>query len=375
MSVGLYDVDFFEYHQVLLNLEIMKLATYFKGKKEITALSPTYSPERYGSFYLRKDFYDGTFPNKLTQYPNLKYGGLAFTDNKYRSLPEDIESCAPDLFLYDRYKELFTQDKKSYQAVYGTLTRNSHLRLSLDGKTVWPDFEKQISSMAKSRVVFFHDPAIHEIEDAEETIRYILEKYSKKKNEYAILATKFPIHCAGLEEFMLWNKFTFSDVFCAVQIDNLLTDEEFIELINSISSNKGEKIYYEIGNALSSSNDFLEETLLKIYQQIIFCCMHRKQIVLTINDKFSVSEKTRDLILLFNLYIRAAAVCKDGLPSLQKFCKNLRPREYRHMCNVIVKEDARETFFFVSESYPELFKLFYECNKVELKGGVLICQH
>ena len=40
---------------------------------------------------------------------------------------------------------------------------------------------------------------------------------------------------------MLWNKFTFSDVFCAVQIDNLLTDEEFIELINSISSNKGEK--------------------------------------------------------------------------------------------------------------------------------------
>ena len=70
MSIGLYDVDFFKYHQVMLNLEIMKMATYFKNRREITVLSPTFSPERYAKFYLRKDYYDGTFPVGLNKYQN-----------------------------------------------------------------------------------------------------------------------------------------------------------------------------------------------------------------------------------------------------------------------------------------------------------------
>ena len=103
MSIGLYDVDFFKYHQVMFNLEIMKMATYFKGQREITMLSPTYSPERYTHFYLRKDFYDGTFPSRLNSYDNLTYGGLAFTNNKYAPLQEEIERTIPDTYVYDKY--------------------------------------------------------------------------------------------------------------------------------------------------------------------------------------------------------------------------------------------------------------------------------
>ena len=91
MSIGLYDADFFTYHQTIFNLEIMKLSTYYKKKREITIMAPSFSPERYTHFFYRKDFNDGVFPKELTQYDNISYGGFAFSNNKYIPLPEEIE--------------------------------------------------------------------------------------------------------------------------------------------------------------------------------------------------------------------------------------------------------------------------------------------
>ena len=38
----------------------------------------------------------------------------------------------------------------------------------------------------------------------------------------------------------------------------------------------------------------------------------------------------------------------------------------------ITKEEAREIFRFVRENNYELFKMFYEFSKSELKGGELV---
>ena len=107
MSIGLHDVDFFKHHEVIFNLEIMKLASYFKRNREITVLSPLISPDRYSKFYLRKDYYDGTFPSGLNKHDNLTYGGLAFTEGIYVPMEEEIEQSVPDTHVYDKYKEIF----------------------------------------------------------------------------------------------------------------------------------------------------------------------------------------------------------------------------------------------------------------------------
>ena len=170
MSIGLYDVDFFKYHQVMLNLEIMKMATYFKNRREITVLSPTFSPERYAKFYLRKDYYDGTFPAGLNKYQNLEYGGFAFTGNLYVPMNEEIEVCAPDLHVYDKYKDLLFENVKNHKTVYTSLTNNIHLRISLDEKTIWEPFEKQIPRGSKANIIYFHDRDLGSIENSYETV-------------------------------------------------------------------------------------------------------------------------------------------------------------------------------------------------------------
>ena len=368
MSTGLYDVDFFKYHQVMFNLEIMKMATYFKGKREITVLSPTYSPERYTHFYLRKDFYDGTFPARLNSYDNLEYGGLAFTKNAYIPLAEDIEVCKPDTFVYDKHKKLFVEGAKGHGAVYTSLSNNIHLRLSLDGETLWNRFERQVPQR-KANIIFLHDPDIGKIKDAPAAAKYLLEKYSREKEGMANLGVKFPIGVVNINQFHEWNELPFTSDFFSIKIQNVLGDEEFADLINSCSKATATKIVYNIADVSSDKNHFVMNILPRIFKQAIFCCRQHKKILLNIEDDFPIENEWREVVTLLNLYMSAAQSYTESIPALYVFCKNLRSREGQYRNGVMCKEDARRVFMFVMEHHPELFKLFYECNDVELKNG------
>ena len=44
MSYGLYDADLPYYPIPFYNLELMKLSSYYKRKREIVGLSPNFSP-------------------------------------------------------------------------------------------------------------------------------------------------------------------------------------------------------------------------------------------------------------------------------------------------------------------------------------------
>ena len=368
MSVGLYDVDFFKYHQVMFNLEIMKMATYFKKKREITVLSPTLSPERYSKFYLRKDFNDGIFPNGLHRFPNLDYGGFAFSGNVYVPVMEEIEICQPDVFIYDKYKPLFTAGAKTHESAYTSLTNNIHLRLSLNEKEVWNNFEKQITPNNKANICFFHDFDLGRIKDSPEAVKYILEKYSKKKDAAALLGVKFPIHCQTLNDFQTWNSFASTENFFTLQVDNVLEDEEFFEVINSLTRARAEKIKYKIASSSSDKNHFIKVILPKIFKQVIFCCNTHKQISLIIDDDFFIEKEWVDVITLLNLFL-SASTKYTRVPALYRFCKSLKEKNSLYKNSVMCKEEARELFLFVNKNHPELFELFYECNKVELENG------
>lgn len=343
------------------------MATYFKGKGEITQLSPTYSPDRYTKFYLRKDFYDGTFPANLNRYDNLSYGGLAFTNNVYTPLSEEIELSQPDTFVYDRYKNLFIEGAKSHTNAYRALSQNIHMRLSLDGQSVWKKFERPIPEK-KTRILFLHDPNVSAIEGADQAVKYILDKYAYSELTPTTLALKFPLKVKNYEEYKVWNQFAFSTDFFNVEIQGVLEDEEFTELINEAIKAKTKKIIYTIANASSSKNDFIMYTLPKIFKQAIFCCRQHKKILLNIADDFPIRQEWRDVVTLINMYMTAAE-SYTAVPAIYVFCKNLKTRDAMYKTSIMCKEQARDLFMFVMENQPELFKLFYECNDVKLING------
>ena len=73
MSIGLFDLDMEKYCPVPFNLELMKLSSYYKKKREIVSLSPAFCPAMYTQFIVRKDYYDGSFPKELLSEDNNRF--------------------------------------------------------------------------------------------------------------------------------------------------------------------------------------------------------------------------------------------------------------------------------------------------------------
>jgi len=99
---------------------------------------------------------------------------MAFSNNHYIPLKEEIEQCAPDTSIYERYKDIFIEGANKNKPFYTSILRGIHFRLSLDGKTIWKDFEKQIPRQSKGRIFFLHDYNLNNIEGAQEIIQNII---------------------------------------------------------------------------------------------------------------------------------------------------------------------------------------------------------
>lgn len=363
MSVGLYDADFFTYHQTIFNLEIMKMSTYFKKKKEITILSPSFAPEKYTYFYYRKDINDGDFPKSITEFPNLRYGGMAFSSYRYAPLKEEIEICVPDVNIYQRYKDLFIEDSPTNKALFNMQMRGIHFRLSLDGKTIWPDFEKQINS--KGRVFFLHDFNLNDIDGAADVLLETMGKYKISPNIKNSLCVKFPIVCNDFESFKKWLNFTFSSTNFKLQYNGMFKDDELNYIVENINPTQATNIIYNPLPSSSRANDFLEEDLLKIFSQVLFLYKNQKQFLLICSDDFKVPTEIRKMFALFTSYGRSNVIPPT---SLFYFAKNLRNRKRYHN-EVIDGMEAIEVFSYVQKKYPSLFRLFYENIGASFKGG------
>ena len=50
---GIYDYDFFNYENVIPNLECAKLITYYRQHNELAVLVPSLTPEPYTKFIVR----------------------------------------------------------------------------------------------------------------------------------------------------------------------------------------------------------------------------------------------------------------------------------------------------------------------------------
>ncbi|MBR4155378.1 MAG: hypothetical protein IKU01_01565 [Bacteroidales bacterium] len=369
MSVGLYDEDFFKYHQTIPNLELMKISTYYKRKGEIVVLSPSIAPDRYSQFFLRKDYYDGTFPEELKEYSNIQYGGLSFSYNKYYALANEIEACDADFSIYLPYRHLFEEELKNNALAYVTLKNAAHLRLSIDEKTVSPYFINQAKRAGSRNVLFLHDYDLSNVEGARAAVEEGLG-YLNFENRKTRLATKYPIRCKNLEQFDSWRKIQLSS-YGNFRITSLLDDEDFYTLAKYAKEIRGLHIIYSPYPVSSTANHFSEEELLKIFRQVIFCCNNHVKILLSVSDNFLLTQESVDLIRLFSSYNNFYQNY-DQTDGLYRYCKLLKTENITGFQDVMTKEKAKKSFLYVVENYPNLFKEFYERNKVELVGGNFI---
>lgn len=173
MSIGIMDADMSTYTLVPFNLEVMKLSSYYKKMREIVVLAPSFTPERHQKFFFRKDYDDGEYPIGLTRASNVEYGGLAFSNNVYQPLPLEIERMKPDTSIYAKAEPLIMAAKgreREKKKIFQNMMEAEHCRLSLDGKTIWPEFPRQFKSLPSARNLIFHDYDLGAIDGSFETV-------------------------------------------------------------------------------------------------------------------------------------------------------------------------------------------------------------
>lgn len=375
MSIGLFDGDMSKYHQVPFNLELMKISSFYKKRGEIVQLSPLFSPERYSKFFYRQDYYDGTYPEKMELYKNLIYGGYAFSGKKYISMEEEIEKEKADTYIYERMRKIFVKNK-ALQSSFNVMMNAEHMRLSLDGKTIWDKFLNQINIVPSTSTIILHDNNLPKIDGALDIIKEL--SLCKKKKIY--IGAKFPIEIDNSNDLLSWGNFENSSQYYCLQYNGVIDDNVLVELVNSENGVKNlKRLECIVTMSSSSENDFIDTYLQRIFRQVIFLRRHRLKIFLKYEDNFFIDKRWELLIDFFNTFASSLdsftnddfyrIIDKD---SLYKFSKKLKDYQYFKNRN-FTKPIARDLFKMVYDRNYELFKDFYECKKVHLEKGEFVC--
>lgn len=367
MSVGLYDMDMSTYTLVPPNLEIMKLSTYFKHKGEVVVLAPSFSPERNTQFFLRKDYDDGNYPVGIEK---CEYGGLAFTKNIYVPLPIEIERCAPDPYIYNRLEPVFMTMPKYRQKIYKDIFAAEHLRLSLDGKTIWPEYRKQFRCLVGARSIIYHDYNLGDVAGAFDEVKRTLE-IAKRTTIPVRLGTKFPIQVTDGKEICKWASLPTNSVFFGLQFNGLMDNESLMAYAKAHYERVAyTEMKYNITYGWSSQDDFVIRGLPQILRQIIFSRIHRACFSLIYEDGFFIDQKWTEVIDMLNKYMRSGVETPInidlGNDTVYNFARVLVKEPWRYKTLDVHK--MREIFVFVREKQPDLFKDFYECSYNSMEG-------
>lgn len=372
MSVGILDGDIIRYVPLVFNLEAMKIATYYKKQNQIVVMAPSFSPSRNTKFVYRKDYDDGFFPSDLHRYPNVEYGGLAFTNNKYAALPEDIEKQPSDLTLYDRMLKRFRQAGPQAEALYRAQMKGEHCRLSLDGKTIWPKFESQLRG-GKPSTIFIHDYNLGTIEGGFDAAQSLL-----KTNDSARLGLKFPVQVRDPAELIKWSGLDLNSPFYGIIYHGILPNEAVNEWILAQRQRAAFlQMEYHITAPWLTEQQIIDE-LPKIFQQIIVLRAYRAFCRLTFEESFFSDPRWNEVLLLFNAFLHS----HSHKALAERWVNAERFSMYDYVCSLpennssfygndtFTRATVRPIFNFVREKNYPLFQMFYETT-AETLGGKL----
>ena len=351
----------------LFNLELMKLATYYKQHNEIVKLATTLEPERYTKFYVRKDWDDEIYPKQFF-YKNVSYGGRAFSP-QYKPLPLDIEDAIPDNRLYEQYYNNLPRKTPERIQMYTNQLNGVHLRASLDGKTLSKNFPRALELIKPtSKSIILHDYNITEQDEGYKAIQQIFEYQKSISRTNIYIGFKFPLEIEPtVDNIDKWFSFPTLKNFFSIRINNVMNDEVFKAFIQREES-RCRIIEYSIIPPGSDENDFVMNVLPKIFKQVLYLSRHKRRFSLIYDNDFFIHEEWIKLLRLLNNF------SSESGNKLYKKTQNVSFFDYIrrnlgfkfYQPNIInntlpyTKAEIRQLFHFVKENNYELFKMFYE---------------
>ena len=370
MSIGIYDFDFFNYPEVVPNLECAKLLAYYRNHNQITVLTDRLNPYAYSKFFIRKDYDDGTvFPKELIS--NCEIGGRYFSGEKYLSFSKEIELTKPDFYAYQKFIDLFSV-VPSYRDRLKRVLNCAHFRFAPDSKNLLPlEFLKsQIEK--KQSGLFAHDFNLASIKSASDLIVELQGSFLKQNNETRLpFGNKFPLKIYEYSDLQKWCQIKFIPDAFFLQYEGIMDTENLISFSESCPHICA-RTFYNISFGCFDENDFLINRAPIIFLQSLILRRNKKKILLTYDRNILIKKIVKDFITLLNLFLdfRCDDGCGDSTITMFRFVKywtKIHPTGAG-----LSTEEIRQVFRFFEETNPELFKAFYDLQSVDFIGGKYI---
>ena len=376
MSIGLYDQDMATYTLVPFNIELMKLSTYFKKKREVVVLSPHFTPERHQKFYLRKDYDDGNFIMGLENVPNLEYGGYAFTNGIYAPLPKEIEILHPDTSLYDNMEKTIISAKgRDQKKIFRNMMEAEHCRLSMDGKTIWEDYPKQFKFLKTARNLMLHDFDLGKIDGGFEEVKKLLAR-ARTDGWATRVGMKFPPTVSDGDDLLDWISLRPNSTFYSLRYDGVIDEDAFDDFVGYV---REKSIYKQLDYYITASSmnqqEFLDKYIQRVFRQVVKARSYRVFFSLKYEENFFIDSRWEKVLDLFNFYHNSMKclpqatyfnrISEDTLFDFARATYDDLPAYY---AKAMTRQEIRELFAFVREEKPELFEDFYEFNVNKMEG-------
>ena len=368
-TILIYDADFFRYENVIPNLECAKYAAWRKKKRDIVVSSPSFEPDMYTKVFYRKEYDDGIFDKKILR-PNVEYGGRAFSD-VYQPFEMGMEKIEPDFSIYDKYR-LFYSDKKKPQQELKTIMYATHVRLSLDGKTLEPfPFERMRPAHPS---LIFHDYDIAAVDGALDLLKEVCD--ARPSGLKYRIGNKFPINVYNYDDLRSWLELTPMGPCFYLQYNGVFTDEEIIDLVEKPALGL-RQLVYNFTYGCRDETEFTLQVLSKIFKQALFLRSCDKKILLNIDTDFFKTKELLDLMKLIDCFYGKTLNqwIRPHKTTLYGYCAWHR-RAYLEVLPWIhfsvTQEEMRAAFQYMRTHNYEVFDMFYSIPNIIAQGGKLV---
>lgn len=360
--IGLLDWDLTKWRSpTIFNLELMKLSYYHKViANDFVQMEQEYSSEKVTKVYVRKDYEDFEYPSEITSNPKTVWGGLALSKGIYQPLPLEIEQCPADTSIYENF---FKYYKFIHEArkIFKRMMSGHHIRLTLDGINLIPNWEKQIINDGKKErtsSIIIHDKDLKESKQIFDVIKWLSKTYGWINVR---LGFKFPVIINTEEALYNWGTLIKIPSLSNLNICTDISDE----MLYTVTGVKQRFSYYFDEKY---TEDEIWEKLPRIFLQSLYACYHGSITQITYSRNLIISNELFEVINFLNAFFAITHNYKNKITfcgfSYCKYCYEL----WSNMNKIYY-------FNYIKEKSPELFDLLYDAEYVEYKDKKFYPKH
>ena len=282
-----------------------------------------------------------------------------------------MERIEPDFSIYDKHRELYGKRKVDREEIR-TLLYATHVRLSLDGKTLEPfPFDRL---QPYHPCVVLHDYNLSAVPGALDLLKEVVAM--RPSGLPYRIGNKYPINVYNFQDLQKWLQLPPMGTCFYLQYNGVFTDEEIIALFERPVLGL-RQLVYNFTYGCADEDDFVVRVLPQIYKQALFLRSCNQKILLNIDTDFFRTRELYNLMKLINCFYGKGY--KEWIARRQQtlygYCSWQRRAElwqlpWLHF--TVSVEEMRESFQYIRTRNYEVFDMFYSVPGIIPQGGKLV---